>query len=312
MKDSSPLHPTFSWHLLLFMTFLVAGVVKADISFVEKSDDVGIPNDGTPTYGMSVGDLNGDGYLDLFFSNHARRHSIYQNNGNATFTDVIDTVDPERYWVGGATAGGHGFDDTHGASWIDFDNDGDEDLLVSTGLCCKPQFMVNTGGELLYRTDDWIDIEVNNTQPIPNDIDMGGRQPIWFDSDDDGLLEFTIVTLNTARWFANQGSEFAEDTAAEFVCANDQGAVLVDFTGDSTLDLLCLPAGGELRFAWDMATRPFAFRTTEVPEALSINDAIIGDFDGNLRNDLFLVRGGLRPADVAFSNDTVAGTGTLE
>ena len=52
----------------------------------------GIPqiNDGRS---IAWGDYNNDGFLDLFISRGAEvpmKQSLYQNNGNGTFTDVTD------------------------------------------------------------------------------------------------------------------------------------------------------------------------------------------------------------------------------
>ena len=116
--------------------------------------------------------MNGDGHPDLFLNNHARKSSIYLNNGSGVFTDAINSLDPEHYWTGsGAT------EDTHGAVWVDFDNDGDQDLVVSTGICCNIQFMVNQGGKLYNRTTQY---------GFTGDADQGGRMPIFFDYNRDG------------------------------------------------------------------------------------------------------------------------------
>ena len=69
-----------------------------------------------------MGDFDGDGYLDLWATNHRHKPSLYRNNGDGTFTDIIDEV-----WDANPDA------DTHGAAWADYDNDGDQDLIVLSG-----------------------------------------------------------------------------------------------------------------------------------------------------------------------------------
>jgi tetratricopeptide (TPR) repeat protein len=72
----------------------------------------------------SVADFDGDGWEDVFFtrSNRDGRNVLYRNNGDFTFTDVA------------AEAGvAVGNDDENAAAdslWLDYDNDGDPDLLV--------------------------------------------------------------------------------------------------------------------------------------------------------------------------------------
>ena len=41
--------------------------------------------------------------------------------------------------------------DTHGGSWADFDNDGDQDLLISVGTGNPSQFLVNERQRLIDR-----------------------------------------------------------------------------------------------------------------------------------------------------------------
>ncbi len=71
-------------------------------------------------------------------------------------------------------------------TWVDFDNDGDQDLVVSTGICCNIQFMENIGGKLYNRTTQW---------GFSGDADQGGRMPIWFDMKRDRVLETTLLTF---------------------------------------------------------------------------------------------------------------------
>ncbi len=72
--------------------------------------------------GVAAGDYDDDGDLDLYLNNHGP-NVLYRNNGDGTFTDVT------------AAAGvGNGDKVGAGASFFDFDQDGDLDLYVANYL----------------------------------------------------------------------------------------------------------------------------------------------------------------------------------
>ena len=99
----------------------------------------------------SWGDVNGDGYLDLFITSiyPNRRSYLYLNNGDRTFTDIT-------YLAGVRTF------NSWGAAFSDYDNDGDLDLLVCSGE-----------GVHLFRNEttpkNWLKVKVvdkNGTTPL--------------------------------------------------------------------------------------------------------------------------------------------------
>lgn len=86
------------------------------------------------------GDFNNDGWIDLFVSRHTLNSggsdwndSLYQNNGDGTFTRV--------------PAGSVGNDgmQSSGAAWADFNNDGFLDLLVTTADSSPSRLYRNNG-----------------------------------------------------------------------------------------------------------------------------------------------------------------------
>ena len=83
-------------------------------------------------HGVSVGDADGDGLEDLYVAQPAGLpNRLFRARGDSTFEDVT-----ERAGVGV-------LDDTAQSLFADIDNDGDQDLLLSTGT--RPLLFVNDG-----------------------------------------------------------------------------------------------------------------------------------------------------------------------
>ncbi len=77
-------------------------------------------NQGGASHGCNWGDYDNDGWLDLFVANRVGQNDfLYHNNGDGTFTKVLDSI--------AVNDGG----DSWAAAWGDYDNDGFLDLFVS-------------------------------------------------------------------------------------------------------------------------------------------------------------------------------------
>ena len=89
---------------------------KSDGTFEDVTEKAGLSGAG---YGMgvAVGDLDNDGYEDLFVTAYGG-NKLYHNNGDGTFTDITSQ----------AGVGGSGWSTS--AAWVDLDNDGLLDLVV--------------------------------------------------------------------------------------------------------------------------------------------------------------------------------------
>jgi hypothetical protein len=256
------------------------------MQFQEVTGQLG-PFGSGESWGASWGDINEDGWPDLFLSNHRLRAALYRNEGAAGFRDVTLEVDRSGTWI--LTP----WNDQHGGTFGDYDNNGTEDLFIATGSQFDEQLFENVGGSLVDRTA-WAAI---------NGIGVGdGRHALWVDINNDGLLDLISVNFSdNLLW------ERARSGDTGFVRSNkDYGfnrrclygnltAQLLDVVGDSRLELLCVNDSSFTSGLFDIAAQPFTDLKALIPISNLVNDVALGDFDGDLRNDLFVLQGVLRP-----------------
>jgi tetratricopeptide (TPR) repeat protein len=92
---------------------------QRDGSFRDVTAESGL-NQNNTRYSFCCGwsDYNRDGWPDLYVVNDFGRKNLYHNNGDGTFTDVAAKTSVEDVGAGMSV------------SWLDYDNDGAEDLYV--------------------------------------------------------------------------------------------------------------------------------------------------------------------------------------
>jgi len=127
--------------------------------------------------GVAASDIDGDGDDDLYFLNQLGKNALYRNNGDGTFTDVT------------ATAGPVAFGDRIcvSAAFNDIDNDGDQDLYVTS----------TRGGNALLRNEGggrFADV----TKEAGLEWVGHSQGATFFDPDGDGDLD--LFLSNTAGW----------------------------------------------------------------------------------------------------------------
>ncbi len=97
---------------------------KGNLTFDDITEEAGVASEGVWTTGVSMADVNGDGWLDLYICKSGppggeRRHNeLYINNGDRTFT--------ERAREYGVAVSGLSIQ----ASFFDYDGDGDLDMYL--------------------------------------------------------------------------------------------------------------------------------------------------------------------------------------
>lgn len=182
------------------------------------------------SYSATWGDADNDGFVDLFVSNGGlsatERNLLYRNTGDGRF---------ERVRSGAIASDSI---QTGGASWVDFDLDGDVDLFVPGAT--------NT----LYRNDgDWV------FTPMP-DLPFVTENPLlvapissaWGDYDNDGDMDVYITYQigEENRMYRNLGDgsfERVEGILPVLDGGYTTHAAWADFDQDGWLDLLTVNWG---------------------------------------------------------------------
>jgi hypothetical protein len=238
----------------------------------------------TEGWGVSVGDGNGDNCPDLFVQGHRDYPRFYRNTCDGSFEDIAYEVDPGN-WIAKP------YDDKHAAAWGDFDNDGDEDLVLDVSVTGFAQLLVNQGnGTFLERAAD-ADLA----------SDSSGRMPVWFDYTGDGYLDIAQTYLGNAllrRQDPADGLDFDDDkTGTGFSCPGRiDWAQMMDIDNDGSLEFICATVGSFPVRVFDVSQRPFINVSSSFPSVPLVSDAISADFNNDLLYDMVLIRGLLRPS----------------
>src|SRR5215472_315051 len=233
-----------------------------DGTFSDVTDKAGLRRTGWGQ-GVAIGDYNNDGRPDLFVT-YWGENALYRNNGDGTFTDVaaqaglIPAPGPDHpYWYSGAT-------------FIDYDRDGNLDLFVATYLdydirkvpkpganpnCnwkgvptpCGPRGL-RPGRHFLFRNrGDGTFEDVSEKSGIAKSHSSFGFTAVAADFDDDGWQDIYLACDSTPSLFFhnNHDGTFTEEGIERGLALNQDGMeqagmglAVADFNADGLLDVL--------------------------------------------------------------------------
>lgn len=190
---------------------------NGDSTFSNETTIRGIDNPGSTT-SVTIGDVNNDGWLDIYISNIQSRNQLYMNDGTGHFTEQATERGVDDLAVG------------MGAVIFDYDNDGDVDIYQ----CHDAQVPY-----ILYRNDgtghfENVSAEANVNYPgFGMGVDAG-------DYNQDGQMDMYITNLYENVLYKNNGDGTFEDVAGVMTC-NDQGMgwgnVFTDVDNDRLPDI---------------------------------------------------------------------------
>jgi hypothetical protein len=187
---------------------------KRDGTFEDIARAAGVART-TFAKGVTAGDYDRDGWMDLYVSNQGSTNLLYRNNRNGTFTETAKAA--------GVPGPGLGF-----ATWFfDYDNDGWQDLFVSSYYTSVEetartflQLPNNAPPMKLYRNaGDGTFRDVSTELGLKVHMPMGGN---FGDIDNDGFLDIYQGTGNpsygsltpSALLHNRQGQAFVDVTAS--------------------------------------------------------------------------------------------------
>lgn len=218
---------------------------KGDFKFedITKSSRIGIHPGWT--WGVTMADVNGDGYLDIYISRNGtsynpgdRKNKLYINNQDLTFTESA-----AKYGLADA-----GFSTQ--AVFFDMDNDGDLDMyqvnqLPDKKLLLVKKFPKNQFGLLrdhLYRNDNGRFVDITKSSGISTNVAYG-LSVNASDFNNDGFIDLYVANDYSEPDFLyyNTGKGgFREVTKDKIkhMSQNSMGSDTGDINNDGLIDLM--------------------------------------------------------------------------
>lgn len=197
-----------------------------------------------PALGVSTADFDDDGWIDIYVANDGEDNLLWLNQKNGTFREVA--------LAGGVAVTAEGkAEASMGVDAGDFDNDGDEDLLM-TELTSQGFNLYVNDGSARFRDMG----AASGVGPVSQPYTGWGMS--WFDYDNDGWLDAltangTIITLeghtNAFPYdqhrllFRNLGNGRFENVSARAgatftMSESGRGAAFGDVDNDGDVDIL--------------------------------------------------------------------------
>lgn len=259
---------------------------KGNGTFEDVSDIFGVSGIAKASWGThnAFGDYNNDGYLDLFLSNDTSRAGVlYKNSGPPQWQFVDVTAESNIVFKGWG----------HGSVFMNYDNDGDQDIYISTYF----------GSNVFYRNNGngtFTDV----TENVGLTVGDRCRGIVFGDYDNDGDLDLYVTrgvyhTPFSNLLFRNDGPpdwSFTDVTSEAGVGDNGDGvsSVFGDFDNDGDLDIFVCNINNQANVLYrnnDNGTFTNVTKLAGVSNPLSLSLGAFGDHNNDGFLDLYAIAG---------------------
>ena len=214
---------------------------NGDGTFTDVTRQVGVYNDEGKGLGVTCGDYDNDGRIDIYVANDTTPNFLYRNAGNGRFVDIGPFVGA-AYNEHGVAEGGMGVD------FGDYNNDGALDIFVTN--------FSNETNTLYHNTTDGALIDFTNIAGLGEvsflKLAFGTK---FFDANNDGTLDLFVANghlyptesdaleyAQTDQLFINTGEEtfvdISEQSGEYFSTKRvGRGAAFGDYDNDGDTDI---------------------------------------------------------------------------
>ena len=152
---------------------------RGDGTFVDVTADAGLAATFGPGLGIATADFDGDGWTDMFVANDQQDNQLWLNQQDGTFRDLA--------LVSGTAVGAAGERKADmGVDAGDFDNDGDEDLVITELTGEGSTLYVNDGTGAFEERSGPVGLRLAS-------LPFTGFGAGWIDFDNDGWLDILEV-----------------------------------------------------------------------------------------------------------------------
>ena len=239
--------------IIATLLFATSALTHADpIQFEDTSDKLGFER-GTESWGIAWGNLNRDGWPDLFNQGHRDFTRLYRNTGTADFDDVAMEYDVQMggWWLSNTQR------DVHGGAFGDYDNDGDDDIIVGD----EDEFFINNADSGGFLSQSFLTTKQAYSAWVPSSTGTtlisetlcNGNYVQLVDLDNDGDLD--RICADADSFPENSSSSVANNLIPEIGSVID--TIVGDFDNDLLNDIIALrgairPNGAALLNATDL------------------------------------------------------------